>query len=262
MDTDPDTDLRLRRLLTRPGANPDEWIMNPQFEYLSNVFLGAAVGYGLKNIISRDPIGDAAEAENLESFTRSNHMQTYMAVIDPNGTMDNIRFNAGRLLGVIQKFHQHKASRQAMAIQTSQPWAGKFAKDLPPANYAGQLSHYKTVIDGGLVKMCEEKTTKTSLVTLAPAAQYLALRVVLARYLDEERAERNRAIRDGDQPNLWSARLDAFEVDPNALPDPFKAAFTAEFGGEKVQFDPDGVAVEIWPPDRVESRCCGSKMVR
>ena len=26
----------------------------------------------------------------------------------------------------------------------------------------------------------------------------------------------------------------------------FKAAFTATFGGEKVQFDPDGVAVEIW----------------
>ena len=95
-------------------------------------------------------------------------------------------------------------------------------------------------------------TTKISLVTLAPTRQRLALRVVLARYLDEERAERNRAIEDGDQPNLWSARLDAFEVDPKALPDPFKAAFTAMFGGEKVQFDPDGVAVEIWPPDRVE----------
>ena len=94
-------------------------------------------------------------------------------------------------------------------------------------------------------------TTKIGLVTLAPARQRLALRVVLARYLDEERAERNRAIEDGDQPNLWSARLDAFEVDPKALPDPFKAEFTATFGGEKVQFDPDGVAVEIWA-DRVE----------
>ena len=94
-------------------------------------------------------------------------------------------------------------------------------------------------------------TTKISLVTLAPARQRLALRVVLARYIDEERAERNRAIEDGDQPNLWSARLDAFEVDPKALPDPFKAAFTAMFGDEKVQFGPDGVACEIWA-DRVE----------
>ena len=146
----PDTDLLFRRLLTRPGAIPKEWIMNPQFEELSNVFLRrAAVEYGLTKVISGEPDGDAAEADNLESFKRSNHMQAYMAVIDPNGTMDNIRFNAHRLLGVIQKFHQHKASRQAMAIQTSQPWAGKFAKDLPAANYAGQLSHYKTVIDGG-----------------------------------------------------------------------------------------------------------------
>ena len=32
---------------------------------------------------------------------------------------------------------------------------------------------------------------------------------------------------------------------------PFKAAFTAMFGDEKVQFDPDGVACEIWA-DRVE----------
>ena len=94
-------------------------------------------------------------------------------------------------------------------------------------------------------------TKKISLVTLAPTRQRLALRVVLARYIDEERAERNRAIEDGDQPNLWSARLDAFEVDPKALPDPFKAAFTAMFGDEKVQFDPDGVACEIWA-DRVD----------
>ena len=43
-DTD-GTDLLFRRLLTRPGAIPKEWIMNPQFEELSNVFLRrAAVG--------------------------------------------------------------------------------------------------------------------------------------------------------------------------------------------------------------------------
>lgn len=238
----PDRDFR--RLLEDP-ARPDSWIMNPNFELPSNWFLQAALGYGLKNIIAGNDVRDGAEADKLMSFTR-NHMQAYMALIDPNGTIPHDRYNAGRLLGVIQKFREYKANRQAKEKEMSQPWAGKFAEDLPPANYAEQLSHYKTVIDGGLVKMCEEKTEKTSLVDLAPAAQYLALRVVLARYLDEERAERNRAIQDGDQPNLWSARLDAFEVDPQALPDPFKAAFTATFGGEKVQFDPDGVAVEIW----------------
>ena len=66
MDTNPDTDLRLRRLLTRPGANPDEWIMNPQFEELSNVFLRrAAVEYGLTKVISTLTVGDAAEADKL-----------------------------------------------------------------------------------------------------------------------------------------------------------------------------------------------------
>ncbi len=72
----PDTDLLFRRLLTRPGAIPKEWIMNPQFEELSNVFLRrAAVEYGLTKVISGEPDGDAAEADNLESFKRSNHMQ-------------------------------------------------------------------------------------------------------------------------------------------------------------------------------------------
>ena len=68
------------------------------------------------------------------------------------GTSKEARY-ANRLLGVIQKFREYKANRQARMQETSQPWAGKFAADLPPANFAEQLSHYKTVIDGGLVKM-------------------------------------------------------------------------------------------------------------
>ena len=144
-------DRDIRRLHEDP-ARPNLWIMNPEFELRSNVFRQDALDYGLENVITGDPVGDGAEADKLRWFAEAK-MPAYMAIVDPNGTIPCTTFNAGRLLGVIQKFCEYKANRQAKEKETSQPWAGKFAADLPPANFAEQLSHYKTVIDGGLVKM-------------------------------------------------------------------------------------------------------------
>ena len=130
-------DRDIRRLLEDP-ARPSLWIMNPEFELRSNVFRQDALDYGLENVITGDPVGDGAEADKLRSFAEAK-MPAYMAIVDPNGTIPCTAFNAGRLLGVIQKFLQHKANMKAKEEAEAMPW---LAENLPPADYG--ISHYTT----------------------------------------------------------------------------------------------------------------------
>ena len=98
----------------------DPQMMDPKYKTASADFLRRAKeDYGLQRVAIGDPVGNGAEAINLQRFAKE-HMLAYLAAIDPDETIPRdthrvMTFEAGVLLGVIQlQIRRGNSSRQKM----------------------------------------------------------------------------------------------------------------------------------------------------